>query len=306
MLTLLVLAIVVCGTALLAGLVVMILAKRRRRARTHTEFWRSMERLGFVCTIVCTPIALVLAAVTPLATQSSPTASSAPAPSNPESSRASASSLNPSSSPSSSESSSPEESLESPAALPYTADWSQGIASWTETEGWRAVEGSLVNDGTSYSHEMTTSAPLILDDVSDYDVDADIQLLRYSDAGLISGYASFGLVVRAQDDAEGYGYGLGHCAASGLFSCGTGRAANFAAVLWPAEDQPKVIEATAFRPKSSWHHYRVEARGNELKLFIDGRLTLQVTDTRYPTGGRVGLWSRRAQINVKNFKVTAA
>jgi hypothetical protein len=61
-----------------------------------------------------------------------------------------------------------------------------------------------------------------------------------------------------------------------------------------------------YRVGTDWHTYRLEARGNNLKLFIDGALRMEMTDNQHLSSGRVGLFSwYSAQINVRSFKVIA-
>jgi len=42
-----------------------------------------------------------------------------------------------------------------------------------------------------------------------------------------------------------------------------------------------------------------------MKFSIDGRLVLNVTDTRYLTGSEIGLWCQNVQLSVTSFKVTS-
>ncbi|MFC4531037.1 hypothetical protein [Sphaerisporangium dianthi] len=66
---LLILAVVVCVVAVIGGILIIALARRRRRAGKDTEYWKSVERVGFACTVVCTPLALALSVVAPIVTQ---------------------------------------------------------------------------------------------------------------------------------------------------------------------------------------------------------------------------------------------
>ncbi len=52
------------------------------------------------------------------------------------------------------------------------------------------ASGMLVNDGQSYSNVASVLAPVSLDGLSNFAVEADIQLVRYSDEGAFSGLAS--------------------------------------------------------------------------------------------------------------------
>jgi hypothetical protein len=56
---------------------------------------------------------------------------------------------------------------------------------------------------------------------------------------------------------------------------------------------------------TNWHTYRVEVRGNDIKLLIDGQTVLETTDNHHLTSNSVGLWSNGMVINVRSFKVFA-
>lgn len=184
-------------------------------------------------------------------------------------------------------------------ALPYYANWSTGLGGWTGTDDWNAVDGKLLSRGTGFDNQVSITAPVLLDRVQDYAVEAQIQLVRNSNAGAISGVASFGVVVRA--DSNGGGYGAGRCTSAGIFSCGGPDSS--VAVLWTAGNG-MVLDATAFKPGEEVHRYRLEVRGNQLTVLVDGAVILTATDNTYLTGKRVGLWSDQAQISVLSFEVT--
>lgn len=185
------------------------------------------------------------------------------------------------------------------AGLPYQADWSTGLNGWIGTGDWKAVGGMLVNDASSGSMIMSIKAPVDLDGVADYAVDADIQLVRYDLTA-----DSFGVVVRVPPDGHG-GYAAGQCYAGGATSCVAGQKNTYSAVLWTAEDAPSWLGEAPFRPNNSWHHYRVEARANQIRLLVDGARMITATDNTYVVGGAAGLWSSGSQINVRSFKVAA-
>jgi len=41
-----------------------------------------------------------------------------------------------------------------------------------------------------------------------------------------------------------------------------------------------------------WHELRAEARGEELRVFWDGRQVVQKQDRTFPAAGRAGLWTK--------------
>lgn len=178
--------------------------------------------------------------------------------------------------------------------LPYQADWSNGMGGWTGSNDWAVVNGMLVNDGTHDGTSMTITAPDLFAGITDYTVEADIQVVK---AAIYM--PSFGFVTRATTDNTGYGVG---------FHYENGPGYNFdSAVIWQAQSGAAgTIRKQLFSPSTVWHHYLARLKGNTISEEIDGSVVLNATDNTYLRGGRIGLWSDRAQVNVKNFKVTAA
>ena len=155
---------------------------------------------------------------------------------------------------------------------------------------------------------MSLVAPLQLSTTPDYTVDADIQYLRHSDAGSISGMASFGVVVRAKPDGSG-GYGVGHCVAAGIFSCASGESEANVAGIWDRTDlnNPKALATVPFTAQAGViHHIRVIVKENTITAKIDDGPPLNATDNAYLQGGEVGLWADRTQISVLRYEVSPA
>jgi len=193
----------------------------------------------------------------------------------------------------------------SPTSIPrlYSSDWSKGMDGWTGGSDWSALNGMLVNNGTQYESngEPSIITPY-LPASADYVVQADIQLVRYSDGGAVTAMDDFGIVVRSPN--EGGGYKLSICGSSGLGYCGTGKN-NYEALLSngdPVYDTP--LAESPLKPPFNWHNYRIEVKGNTITVSIDGGFVFQATDNKYLAPGRVGLWSDRCQISARNFKIT--
>lgn len=179
-------------------------------------------------------------------------------------------------------------------ALPYQADWSTGMGGWTGSKDWAVVNGMLVNDGThGGTTSMTVAAPDLFAGISDYAVEADIQVVKAEVY-----MPSFGFVTRATGDNTGYGVGFHYENGPGYN--------NDSAVIWQAKSGTAgTIAKKLFNPSTAWHHYLARMKGNVISEEIDGSAVLSATDNTYLTGNRIGLWSDRVQINVRNFKVTA-
>jgi len=162
----------------------------------------------------------------------------------------------------------------------YEADWSSGLNGWPGTFGWKALNGILLNDGSySDSWKYWIAAPYQSKDTADYAVEAEIQLVRNPGCG------SFGIVVRSAYQG-------------GIHICPRPRISF--------RSKTDVIEEYDYSsPGSEWHKYRIEARGNTFRVIIDDAVAIEVIDNRNLSGGTVGLWSDRTQINVRSFKVSA-
>lgn len=156
-----------------------------------------------------------------------------------------------------------------------TDDWKD----WQVEEPWKFLPTDhtlLLNDGSSAS---TLMAPdFCQPKVSDYAVEARIKL--------ISGGCSseFGVTVRGGYTGAIYSP---HCGTSGIIEVHTSNTS---------------ICKNDITIDSSYHTYRVEARGNEISLLVDGSQVCSAADNQYLSPGQVGLFSN-TQIEVTDFKV---
>jgi hypothetical protein len=157
-----------------------------------------------------------------------------------------------------------------PEKVLYQADWSQGFAGWNGPPDWKTVSGMLVNDGTAVGSRNIV-APY-RPSTADYAIEIEMRVHGAPPGG-------GGLFAR-----EGYYSGRWY---NQITICATGECD-----AWQET-----------RTDQEWHSYRLEARGNSLKLFVDGDPRLETTDNKYLAPGRVGLWANSAQISVRSFKI---
>ncbi len=180
-----------------------------------------------------------------------------------------------------------------PGQVLYTANWSGGLDGWSGTGDWKTLNGALLNDGTNES--AVGSAPTILVPTSligipNYAVEAAIQVQSYN------GYnPSFGLVVRT--GAQGVGYLVGVGTNGGL---NTARISDVS-----SNDFYNSTRSSPFDPGTKVHTYRVEIKGNDIRLLIDGGLAVELFDNRYLTGERTGLWCQGVQLTISSYKISA-
>jgi Domain of Unknown Function (DUF1080) len=168
-----------------------------------------------------------------------------------------------------------------PGDVLYQADWSQGMDGWTGPSHWKTVGGMLVNDGGDASSAWAafqTPNP-------DYAVEAEMQAVGQID----NTYSHWAVGVRGD-------------ASSGTIAYYSGGTHSGHAGISDGNLESMIVQKT-FTPRNDWHKYRLEAKGNHLKLFIDGALVVESDDNRHLTGSEVGLYSRDVQVNVRSFKV---
>jgi len=63
------------------------------------------------------------------------------------------------------------------------------------------------------------------------------------------------------------------------------------ATIWDLGAEDRIRKGESFEPGGEWHTYRVEAKGNEIRLLVDGDVLAEVVDNKYLDGGQVRLWS---------------
>jgi hypothetical protein len=188
-----------------------------------------------------------------------------------------------------------------PGQLLYQADWSGGFNGWTASPDWKTVSGQLVNDGTNDDATQFAHPPEITPYTANYAVEAEIQYVRdgygcYPPADY--GYVAFGLSVRGESSGD-YRVGIVHrygTIAAFIFDHGSSDTCpNF---------YPPLAKAS-YSLDTNWHTYRVEVRGNDIKLLIDGQSVIEAIDNHHLTSNSVGLWSTGTVVNVRSFKVIA-
>ena len=162
---------------------------------------------------------------------------------------------------------------------------------WSLTPDWRHLNDMLVNDGSARRYSPSF-APYHPED-PDYTVEAEIRSVHEG-----SGSGSFGIILRASDQG-GYAVGLGapNHFASGICYLTKGYS-------WlPHSHASCAAEGPAFRPGTDWHKYRVELKATTIALYIDDALLVSGNDTRFLSAGRIGLWSKGYQLEVREVRV---
>lgn len=145
---------------------------------------------------------------------------------------------------------------------------------------WKHVDGMLVNDGTGRSTILLPyKSP-----VANYAVEAEIQSLPETG----SSCSAFGIRSRMTGSSGGYG---------GIIGC-SGAALQYG-------DNGTTFAAADYGLDTDFHTYRLEVRGNDVRLLVDGTPLVDAQDNHYLTGGQTGLYDNNGQINVRAIRVIA-
>jgi hypothetical protein len=152
----------------------------------------------------------------------------------------------------------------------------------------------LVSDGSADRYSKVWIQAPYHPAVADYAVEAEIQWLIRTCG---NGDNEFGIIVRGVRGVQDKGGILGGitCRFGGTnaaIQVDTGGSFNFSYF-------GKAIAKQSFASGSNIHKYRLQVRGNVIKLKIDGSPFLEVADNYYLSSGKIGLFSVGAQINVR-------
>jgi DNA-binding CsgD family transcriptional regulator len=169
-----------------------------------------------------------------------------------------------------------------PGDVIYEANWSNGLSGWIGSADWKVSNGMLLNDGTRRDSRIQAPLPI---EVGDYSVEAEIQQP--------SGRAGWFLLFLRGNGDGGYTMGVDR---------------DGYKMMWVGDrilTGSNQLAQKAFDPGTGWHTYRLEAKGNRLRVLVDGGVFLQATDNKYLSGGEVGLFADTAPLVVRKFRVVA-
>jgi hypothetical protein len=160
-------------------------------------------------------------------------------------------------------------------------DWSEGTSGWAAAGQWKTAGGMLVTDGSSDSFAV---APVDLTDYPDYAIECEIQLLNpNSDTDVY--------LLARMINGSGYWAGFDSNNTRMIIGYGSYGKRGFARVDFVLD--------------GGWHKYRLEVRGNTLKLFFEGAEVARAMDNRALEPGTVGIYCGNGQIDVRSFRVIA-
>ena len=179
----------------------------------------------------------------------------------------------------------------------YQADWSHGLAGWQGTQGWKVVQGQLETDASDSATFTIPYRP----PVSDYAVEIRLQIVRLLSP---NGGPSFTIFATRAPGKDGYQAGASNLLGSVTRPFGSHPQSQV--FLDPSDDTaPGSGMPNAYYPGSGWHIYRVEVRGNEVRLLDDGTQIgyARSTQTRVLSNGPLGLSSELLVLRVSSVRI---
>lgn len=159
---------------------------------------------------------------------------------------------------------------------------------------WTVANNRLVNDSPQALSEPWLQLPYQTE-TGDFAIEAEIRV-----DGLAPGVCNQTFGVIAGSQASGLYWGGGVIYPCGL-SDSTVRLTDVS--NWTdGYDQDREFAREEFAPGQEWHQYRLEVRGNELRLLIDGDEVLTGTEAALRgglTNGQAGLWTQGVRLSVR-------
>lgn len=167
----------------------------------------------------------------------------------------------------------------------YQSDWSTGSGGWATPAGWKTLNGTLLNDGTSGGNSVKLPAPFQPASISNYAIEMEMQIVRYA-----NNCGSFGLFARTDYQAGFTGCGgyQARIANRSLDNCCNDR-----------------IATKDFNPKAEYQTYRMEVQDNNIRLLVNGALVVAGADNRILAGGQAGIICSEFQITIRSVRIIA-
>ena len=196
----------------------------------------------------------------------------------------------------------PTSATAAPSAAPrlvYQADWSHGLNGWAATPGWTLSGGVLRSD---MGRDRTLTSPYRAT-TSNYAVEFRIQLVSVSTTAA----TEYSVSADAAPGADGYMALFDHVA---LHQCMFACHPHEAVYIDPMVDQDVgtgTVQIHDFEPGIHLLTYRLEVRGPEVTLLIDGHRASWALGTKTPqlATGPIHFYSTGVALQLSDFKVYA-
>ena len=161
----------------------------------------------------------------------------------------------------------------------YQAADGAAFRTWPLPGGWHIDGNLLVAEGTAFQDYV--NLPYRTGALNDYAVEAEIQVVGKTDCA-----KNFGILLRGTEQ--------GFYAGGVEWSCGP------IARLWAGQ---RAIGSQNLTLDEGWHTYRLEAKGDRIRVSIDGTVVIETVDATSPIGSQIALWSNGVMFNVRAFRV---
>lgn len=211
--------------------------------------------------------------------------------------------------------------LPEPGTVLYEASSENGeFANWSGNSAWNIVDGQLVYTGTGDEYNFIT-LPYEPGELRDYAVEAEIQVVRVPECG------QFGILVRSTQEGSYFTgmRGMTGCEERAYFSAeqseygsnydqstddyepyvAVGARLPDGSIADQRDGYNAFFGSSFFDPGNETHTYRLEVRGIEMRLLIDGQVIVETSDGRYLDGGSIAIYSMASQIRIDRVSVIA-
>lgn len=170
-----------------------------------------------------------------------------------------------------------------PGTVLYQADTSGGLDKIQGGNGWKHLNGMLLNDGSGGLFHLPY-VPV----QPDYAVEVEYELVNQ--------FLAFGIAARLNSNDNGYWGGFWNGGGLALYS---GYLIGSAAQTLGSGTAPK------FSPDGQFHKLRLEVKGNQVAVLYDGSVISQAMDNSYLDAGRIALWGGGSQVNIRAIRIIA-
>jgi hypothetical protein len=197
-----------------------------------------------------------------------------------------------------------EHSSPTPTPLPagtilYQANWSHGLAGWTQAQGWKVVQGQLESDSSNSAMFTIPYKP----SRSDYAIEIRLEIVRLLSQ---TGASSFDIFAIKASGRAGYQAGVSNILGSAPHPMAAHPQAQIFLDPFDYSGLGNGLP-NAFYPRSGWQTYRVEVRGNEAIFLVDGTQISSATSQQTSTlsNGPLGLSSQMIVLRVSSVRILA-
>ena len=181
----------------------------------------------------------------------------------------------------------------------YKSDWSHGLTGWSQMHGWKLVQGQLESDSSDSATFTIPYKP----SVGDYAIEIRMEIVRLLSQ---TGASSFDIFATKAPGKAGYQAGVSNILGSAPHPMAAHPQAQ---IILDPFDYSGLGNGlpNAFYPRSGWHTYRVEVRGNEAIFLVDGAQISSANSqlTNVLSNGPLGLSSQMIVLRVSSVRILA-